>query len=117
MYKPSDIIKTFDDFIEYNNLAIEEHNNGLLQDIRWLRENYNNIYSLKRYFLDCAYNNRYANYREYFQYINSLSAAQIQNEVDKTIYIFCQQIKYNESQKINTTPFKIIDMLLKRYNY
>lgn len=117
MYKPSNIIKAFDNSAECKNFAIEEHNSGLLQVIRWLCENYNDIYSLKRYFLDCAFNNRYVNYREYFQYINSLSATQIQNEVDKTIYIFYKQIKYNESQKINTTPFKIMDILLRRYNY
>lgn len=116
MNKPSDVFDILDKSAEWLNLFIDISNQNIVQEINWLIANYNNIHELRMYFLRFAKPYNFAFYMQCVNQLNALSDSEIQRSTELRVNILYSHLKYNEQQKINNNPIKLIAEELKRYN-
>ena len=116
MNRPSDVFDLLDKSADFYNFFIDIDNMRISQEINWLNDNYTNITALRAYFLRFANPQYFAGYLNYFNYLNSLSDADIQSSAQNRANVLYAHLRYNENSKVENKPLKIIAEELKKMN-
>ena len=114
--KPSDIFDSLDKSAEWINFFIDINNQGIVQEINWLIANYNNINELRMYFLRFINPNNFDYYMQCVSQLNAVSDGDIQNATELRVNVLYSHLKYNEQQKIDNKPLKMIAEELKKHH-